>query len=198
MKKAFIVGLSFLMLISNTAFAQKNGRVPKETVNQELGLSKDFTARNKEANNAELVKAINGMKAEAFTKLGITKDTLIKLVKNTPEVIDAAILLLQLQKSTSTADIELREILSALLDAAAKNLNMNASDKNNIALRRIVELLTYENQPKEVLQFAKKLIENLATMNLETALQKTAETYAAKKSMTVEKWLEELLSCTKA
>ncbi len=196
MKKMILTALMVTVTLSQFATAAPaRGIRARDQVTTELGLKNDITGRNKQANDMQLLEAVRGMKDAEVAKLGLDKNTLLKLVKNSPESIDAVILLAQL-KGTESA---LKTSLELLLEGSARSMEMDAASANNKTLGKIIELLTNTStQSKEVIAFANKLGEEMSRSSLDIALKTASKEFAAKKSMTSEKWLEELLKCLKA
>lgn len=196
MKKMILTALIITVTLSQFATAAPaRAMKAREQVTAELGLAKDITGKNKLANDAQLLEAVRGMKDVEVAKLGLDKNTLLKLVKNSPESIDAVILLAQLKDSQS----ELKTSLELLLEGSARSMEMDAASVNNKTLGKIIELLTNSStQSKEVIAFANKLGEEMSRSSLDVALKTASKDFAEKKNMTSEKWLEELLKCLKA
>jgi len=196
MKKMILTALIITVTLSQFATAAPaRAMKAREQVTAELGLAKDITGKNKLANDAQLLEAVRGMKDVEVAKLGLDKNTLLKLVKNSPESIDAVILLAQLKDSQS----ELKTSLELLLEGSARSMEMDAASVNNKTLGKIIELLTNSStQSKDVIAFANKLGEEMSRSSLDVALKTASKDFAEKKNMTSEKWLEELLKCLKA
>lgn len=200
MKKMILTALVVLAAQSSFAGKATVDKASLEKARVELGLERDLMGRGVKAGDAEFTKRLTKAAPKLALKTGLTESTIISLVTNYPEALDAILTAQVYSGSTDKKQMEAKAAIESLFEGLSRKMDMDASSKGNKAVAKTLEILAnHDKYPDSMVEFAKSLVKSIETSGtIKEAVEASAKKYADAKGMTVAEWIEKLLNCLKA